>query len=279
MAGDSLTSPAVDAEELLRAAGTRLDGSPLALMLDIDGTISPIAPTPAQAHVPVETREALRRLVQIPAVHVALVTGRAVGDAQRMVMVDGVSILGNHGLEISLEGRPAAPVPAARGAEEIMARARGMLAPLVRATPGAFVEDKRLTLSVHYRQARPDQAQALVALALDVARVLGLRATEGRRVVDLRPSLRIDKGTAVVEFAERVGAVADDASLLFAGDDRTDEDAFASLGARAPQAVTIHVEGDSGEQSPGTAAEFRLAGPLELGRLLRLLLKRRGAAG
>lgn len=277
MAGDGLISPAVDAEELLRSAGDRLRGSPLALALDIDGTISPIAPTPEEAVVPILTRDIIRRLSQAPDVHVALVTGRSIRDAQRMIMVDGAWIIGNHGLEIGGPGLPAGPAPGVHGFDEVMDRACAMLAPMVRATPGALVEDKRLTLSVHYRLARPDQARALVALAHDVARVLGLRATDGRRVVDLRPALDIDKGTAVLDFAQRVGALAPSASLFYAGDDATDEDAFTALTLQTPHAVTVRVEGDDDEQAADTAAEFRLAGPLELGRVLGLLLERRRA--
>lgn len=271
----SSTRPAVSAADLLRLAGERLDGVPLALMLDIDGTLSPIAPTPEEAIVPLDTRDAVRRLALAPDVHVALVTGRTVSDARRMIMVEGAWILGNHGLEIGEPGASSTPAGEALAFEESMRRARAMLAPLVRATPGALVEDKRLTLSVHYRLARPDQARALVALARDVARVLGLRATEGRRVLDLRPPVDIDKGSAVLEFAERVGALAGQASLLYAGDDRTDEDAFTALNARAPHAVTVCVEGDADEQAADTAAEFRVRSPEELGRALRLLLERR----
>jgi trehalose-phosphatase len=277
MAGDGLMSPPAHADELLRAVGDRLDGVPLVLMLDIDGTISPIAPTPEQAIVPIDTREAIRRLVRMPEVHVALVTGRSVSDAQRMIMVEGAWMLGNHGLEITGPDLPPTIAPAAQPYEEAMAKARTMLAPLVDATPGALVEDKRLTLSVHYRLARPDQARALVALAHDVARVLGLRATDGRRVVDLRPLIDVDKGTAVLDLVERLGALRGTASLLYAGDDTTDEDAFIALSARAPRAVTVRVEGENDEQSGDTAAEFRLAGPIELGGLLRLLLERREA--
>jgi trehalose-phosphatase len=277
MAGDGLMSPTAYADELLRAVGDRLDGSPLVLTLDIDGTISPIAPTPEQAIVPIETRDAIRRLVRMPDVHVALVTGRSVSDARRMIMVEGAWILGNHGLEISGPNVPLTAAPAAQPYVETMAKARAMLAPLIRATPGAFIEDKRLTLSVHYRLARPDQALALVALAHDVARVLGLRATDGRRVVDLRPLVDIDKGTAVLDLADRVGALLDTASLLYAGDDSTDEDAFVALSTRAPRAVTVRVEAEEDEQPADTAAEFRIAGSGEVGRLLRLLLERKEA--
>lgn len=275
MAGDGLMSRTAYADELLRAVGDRLDGVPLVLTLDIDGTIAPIAPTPEQAIVPIETRDAIRRLVRMRDVHVALVTGRSVSDAHRMIMVEGAWVLGNHGLEISGPDLPPTAAPAAQPFQETMVKARAMLAPLVRATAGAFVEDKRLTLSVHYRLARPDQAKALVALAHDVARVLGLRATDGRRVVDLRPLVDIDKGTAVLDFADRVGALVETASLLCAGDDTTDEDAFVALTTRAPRAVTVRVEGEDDEQRTDTAAEFRIAGPAELGRLLRLLLERR----
>jgi trehalose-phosphatase len=85
----------------------------------------------------------------------------------------------------------------------------------------------------------------------DLAIRLGLRLVDGKMVFELRPNVRVDKGSAVLALADRLDGLVGDASLLFAGDDTTDEDAFRALRARSRRPVTIRV-GDSGT----TAAEF-----------------------
>ena len=81
------------------AIAERLSHSPLLIALDIDGTIAPIAPTPAQAAVPPRTRETLERLTRLPNVHVAFVTGRAAADGRQLVAVADSWTIGNHGIE------------------------------------------------------------------------------------------------------------------------------------------------------------------------------------
>src|SRR4051812_38986485 len=96
----------------------RLSGSPLVLFLDIDGTLAPIAPRPEYALIPPETRDALRSLVRLPGVHVAVVSGRSAADAARLVSMDEVWIIGNHGFELAAPGaEPAARPDVAKYAE------------------------------------------------------------------------------------------------------------------------------------------------------------------
>ncbi len=78
----------------------RLRGSPLILLLDVDGTLAPIAPRPDAAAVPPETRAVLAALVALPDTHVALVSGRAAADALRMVGIPTLAAAGNHGFEL-----------------------------------------------------------------------------------------------------------------------------------------------------------------------------------
>src|SRR5688572_20757538 len=85
---------------LQSAVALRLGGTPLSILLDIDGTLAPIAPRPEQAKVPADTCKALEHLIDIPGAHVAVVTGRSVQDARRMVPLDGLGIIGNHGFEV-----------------------------------------------------------------------------------------------------------------------------------------------------------------------------------
>jgi trehalose-phosphatase len=122
----------------------------------------------------------------------------------------------------------------------------------------------------------PANAPTLIAEAQAVARAHGLRVTEGKKVVELRPPVDINKGTASVAFAGRVGALREGGSLLFAGDDRTDEDAFRALRERQPDAVTIRIGGGGRQDAQiDTEAEFALASPDALRDVLRWLAARR----
>jgi trehalose 6-phosphate phosphatase len=97
--------------------------------------------------------------------------------------------------------------------------------------------------------------------------------TDGKEIVEVRPIAHVDKGTAVVLIGERLHGFAENASVVFIGDDRTDEDAFRSLRARSPRAVTIRVD-ETGEDE--TAAEVRVKDPAAVHDFLEWLASRRG---
>ena len=237
----------------------RLSGTPLALFLDIDGTLSPIAPRPDYAIVPGRTQAILDELAQLRAVHVVVVTGRSAEDGRRMVCTDRVWVIGNHGFEIAQPGgKPAPHAEVARFAPSIAQAYQAACA--IAANPdrqGVIVEDKRWTLSVHYRLAHPRIVPELIAEIERVAADAGLRVTHGKEVLELRPPLPIDKGSAAVDLAESLGAMHDAGSLFAAGDDRTDEDMFRALRAQQQRTVTVRV----GAELPGveTGAEFIVA--------------------
>jgi trehalose 6-phosphate phosphatase len=255
------------------AIGTRLDGSPLVVLLDIDGTLAPIAPRPDEARIPDTTRDVLRRVIGLPGTVVALVTGRSADDASRMA-IDGAWIIGNHGLELrSPRGDTTPDLGAARYADAVAAAARA-LAPLSNEWPGVILENKGLGLGIHYRLASPDAPPRIRERMTELARSTGLRLTEGKKIFELRPPVRVDKGTATLAFLDRVGALTTEASVLFAGDDRTDEDAFRVLRARSSRAVTIRVIADEDDR-PATEAELVLASPDEVREQLDWLARRR----
>ena len=256
-----------------RTLGSRLAGTPLLVLLDVDGTLAPIAPRPEDAFVPAATRDAVGALVRAPGVHVALVSGRAAHDARRMVGVHGVWAIGNHGFDtIAPDGVSMVDARVAAW-EEALRGARESAAVITTTVPGAHVEDKGATLSVHYRAVVPGDVARLEAEILSVAADAGLRVTRGRKVIELRPPIDVDKGTASLALAQQLGAMAASASVLFAGDDTTDEDAMTALRDSHPGAVTIHVEG---EEPRTTRAEFRVASPGELGKWLAALAAMRG---
>lgn len=256
-----------------RALGSRLAASPLVVLLDVDGTLSPIAPRPEDAVVPAPTRAALAALVRTTGTHVALVSGRGASDARRLVGVEGVWAIGNHGLEtIAPDGALTVDERVAPFADALR-RARDAASAAAAGVPGARVEDKGATLSVHYRQV--SDAAAIERLARSIAAAAGeagLRVTHGRKVIEVRPPVAVDKGTAVLALAARLGASSESGSILFAGDDVTDEDAMRALRGWRRDVVTIHVEG---EEPRETDAEFAAGSPGELGKWLAALASMR----
>jgi trehalose-phosphatase len=225
-------------------------------MLDIDGTLAPLQPRPEDSFVPEPTREAVLALRALPDVHVALVTGRAAADGRRLAAIDGAWVIGNHGIEsISPNGEAVVDGTAAKYRYAI-AGAVEALAALVGQIPGVRVEDKRWTLSVHYRLARDEVEPRLRQTMDDVAHKHGLRLIRGKKIFELRPPIHVHKGTAVLDLSRQIAGSKLHASLFYAGDDRTDEDAFRALRSAAPHAVTIRVGGTADDQTAATAAEF-----------------------
>jgi trehalose-phosphatase len=228
-------------------------------MLDVDGTLAPIVLHPSFARVPDETRRVVASLAGRPDVFVVLVSGRAAADAWRVVGVEKAWTIGNHGAEVMRPtGEIEVDAAVARYAQP-MAETASALAPLLAPFDGVTLENKRWTLGVHYRAADDGIVPRLRADVGRVAALHGLRVTQGKKVFEVRPPTPVDKGTAIQRVAGALGALNDDASMLFAGDDATDEDAFLLLRSQYPRAVTIHI-GDQEE----TAAEFRLAAPEQL---------------
>ena len=255
-----------DADSLFDALQERLARRPLVLLLDVDGTLSPIAPTPESATVPQATRDALARLVTFPDVHVALVSGRAAGDARRMVGVDGLWAIGNHGFETIPADDEHVVDPQIARFRPAIAEAAAEIAPLVATHAGTQLEDKGWTLSVHYRRAAEGVGDALDAFLRGVAARRGLELTAGKMVYELRPPVAVNKGTAAVGLLTRLAGRAGVA--LYAGDDRTDEDAFRALRAARPDSVTIRIVPERAEAPAETAAEFLLPDVASMGAFL-----------
>jgi trehalose 6-phosphate phosphatase len=248
----------------------RLVGTPLLLLLDIDGTLTPIAATPAAAVVSEHARDSLGELTHTNGVHVAIVTGRSVEDARRLVGVSGAWYAGNHGIEVAAPGQePIVPDEVAQFQHPVeVAAAR--LAQVVRGFPGTILENKRWTLSVHYRLAERDAVPELGHRVRKVARELELDVTGGKEVFELRPPVRINKGTAAIELARRLGALDHGASILCAGDDETDEDMLRAVRGRARTSVTVAVEPVL--HARPTSAEFFVGSPREMLQLLDAVL-------
>jgi trehalose-phosphatase len=257
---------------VLPALADRLIGEPLIVMLDVDGTLAPIAPKPDDAVVPPETRRIAASLAAREGVQLVLVSGRAASDARRMVSVANAWVIGNHGYEITGPNGEELVNPQLAAYRPAIAQAARRLAPQMAPVPGVIFEDKGWTLSIHYRLADPSVVPRLRGTVDETARALGLRVTQGKLVLEVRPPARVDKGSAVLMLAHQLGALKNGSSLVFAGDDQTDEDAFRALRRRAPEAVTVRVT--HGEDIP-TAAEFTVRDPAEMRLFLEWLLAAR----
>jgi trehalose-phosphatase len=234
-------------------------GVPVLLVaLDFDGTLAPVVDVPADARALPEARDAVLRLARAPGTRVALVSGRSL--ASLVEVSDppaGVMLVGSHGIEVRLD---AAHDPVGLDPEELvrLEAVRGVLDKVAGAVEGAWVEVKPAGFALHTRQADESDARRGEKLAREGLRGLaGVTARSGKDVLEF--SVRsATKGDALARLRAHTAADA----VLYAGDDVTDEDAFAVLG---PHDVGIKV-------GPGaTAAGFRVAGPAEAATALALL--------
>ncbi|MEQ9080847.1 MAG: trehalose-phosphatase [Sandaracinaceae bacterium] len=202
---------------------------PLLVALDVDGTLAPIVEDPSRAKVPTATARTLRHLRTVEGLELALVTGRDAGQLERIVSIPGVWRVVEHGRAIIAPGEK--PRGVAVEAEDRRKLARFKSWAHEHAGPrGAHVEEKDASVVVHVRKMAkddPEGADAVLAEARDAAAELGLCVRDGRAVVEaqLEP---FDKGAALRELIEAVGAT----SVLYAGDDLTDEPAIRVAAAR-----------------------------------------------
>jgi trehalose 6-phosphate phosphatase len=209
-------------EDRERLQTWREEPGSVAVLTDIDGTLAPIAPTPDMSEVPGELKDLLRNLSE-KYLLVAGISGRKTEDAFDLIGLEDVVYFGNHGFEILRDGEveviPEA-LPYLEKVGELERLAREELAPR-----GAFVEQKGITASVHYRNVPPDVGERSVEFVQREGERLGLRVTVGRGVVEARPPIRADKGTAVRTLVEEYQPT----RAMFLGDDTTDLDAFREL--------------------------------------------------
>jgi trehalose 6-phosphate phosphatase len=265
-----MTAPRTLRDDDVAAIASR---TPLVLLLDIDGTLAPIAPTPQDAGVPEGTKQVLRRLVVLPDVHIALVTGRRTDDALAMVGVHEVWVVGTHGAELLAPDGRHETDPLVAAHEGAVARAARALERDLAPIPGALVEDKRWSVVAHTRLASRGDVATVERIARAAADREGLRVTVGKEVFELRAPVDVDKGTASLALLGRLGAQPERAGILYAGDDTTDEDAFRRLGERLPNAVTIRVGAPPPDTT--TAAKIVVDDPAAVRTLLERIANAR----
>jgi trehalose 6-phosphate phosphatase len=227
------------------------------LAFDYDGTLAPIAPTPARARLRVVTRHLLTAVAhRYPCV---VISGRRLDDVARRL--EGIPIwyvFGNFGHEPVPHGhRPPARVGAwARRLTERLPTHRGLI-----------IEEKTYSVTIHYRHVR-DKRRALAAIEQAVGELPDARVLGGTQALTLLPHGGPDKGVALQQARRLFGCD----KALYVGDDDTDEDAFLS----APPSRLLAIRVGTSRQS---AARYRLRRQSEMDRLLRTLLKLRTPVG
>jgi len=246
----------------------------LVLLLDFDGTLAPIASLPGLAAMPDATRRELARLMAMPGVEAAVVSGRALADVRERAAIAGAAYAGNHGMEIHIGGADHVHQEAA-AARPVLELAARELASAVAAIPGAFVEDKQLTLSVHFRLSPRDRVDELTAIVERIVNPLpGVHLTAGKEVLEVRPRVDWNKGKAVLFLLDHFRPPAGAPVLCF-GDDRTDEDAFRALRERPAMGDGILV---ADPPPAGSAATAHVREPAEVGEVFAALADAWGVA-
>jgi trehalose 6-phosphate phosphatase len=247
------------------------NGGRLLLLTDYDGTLAPLADSPGEAWLSDAVRADLRSLARRPRVHLGVVSGRDLADLRRRVSVGEATYAGCHGLEIEgpglrFEHRDAV---AQQDTLDAISRQLTQRAPMV---PGMLVESKRFGVAVHYRRVAPDQRRRVEAELARAIRQDGsrLKIFHGSHVIEIQPQVGWTKGDCVLWIRDAVErASAAPLSVLYMGDDWTDEHAFAALGGRA---ITIRV----GADAPASHAAYRVPDVASVQRLLAELAARTG---
>ncbi|HSJ18668.1 MAG TPA: trehalose-phosphatase [Solirubrobacterales bacterium] len=262
---------ATDVEALL--APLRRDPESSAVFCDIDGTLAPIVERASDAAVPAEARSVLRALAQRYAM-VGCLSGRAAVDARRLVGVEELTYIGNHGFERLLPGEAESELdPALAGNERVASEFIARLDADELARLGLRTEDKGPIQALHWRGAADEEG------AEAHAREIGTDAASrdlvphwGRKVLEIRPGVHLNKGTALAELlAERRMSKA-----LYGGDDRTDVDAFRRLrdlraAGELELAVCIGIASEEGPPEVGEESDLLVDGPEGFFDVLRLL--------
>jgi trehalose-phosphatase len=261
--------PLFDASDQVAAeVGRRLAGRHVLLLTDYDGTLADLAPVPSEAFVTDEMREELDALMASTNLTVGVVSGRRLVDVALRIGPAAEFVAGLHGMEIT--GPDAAfHHYALDNVEPVIERLARTAERDLDWCPGIFIENKTYALTCHVRRAPPELADRALeeyeALAEPMLEARVLRLLPGSKAAELLPAVDWHKGRAVQWIRARIATRVDaPVSVVYLGDDRTDEDAFTSLGDND---LAIGV----GERPHTHLIDFRLAGPGSVGRFFRKL--------
>jgi trehalose 6-phosphate phosphatase len=239
---------------------------------DYDGTLTPIVSRPEDALLSSRVRDKLSALAQKSDISVGIITGRSLSEIKSMVAIEDIYYSGNHGLEIEGPGLSYIS-PLAETARTTMKDLALIFTRELAGIDGVIVQEKGLSLSVHYRLVKAAE-EGIVAETF--RRVTGplldegkIKVFAGKKVWEVKPPIDWHKGKAVEAITREIKALLKLESLLtmYLGDDTTDEDAFKTLHRPAGWSVFV------GEETSSSAADYYLNSAAEVEELLSRLLK------
>jgi len=241
------------------------------LLCDYDGTLTPIVDRPELAELSEKTRQMLQALARQSHFTVGIISGRALADLRQRVGVSNIIYAGNHGLEIEGPG-VSLVMPLAAEMRPVLRLINQVLNKALAPIRGVQVEDKGLTISVHYRmveESKTEEVTNAFERVIATARSLGkVRITSGKKVYEVRPAVEWDKGEAIALLIERFGKTKTKKELLpiYLGDDQTDEDGFKVI--EKHDGISVFV----GEEIGSSAARYYLKSPAEVEQFLEQLI-------
>jgi trehalose 6-phosphate phosphatase len=236
------------------------------LLFDFDGTLAPFDPDPTAVYLAPEVAQLLGSLASKPDTTVGIISGRRLADLQTRASVPGDTYLaGFHGLEIQAPDETFLHPGAAASMSTMQAIAAAM-GPHLAQLPGVFIEDKQLSIAMHYREATPAVRVVAISRFMDAARddveSGRLRLLPGSCVIELLPGAAWHKGSALQWIRERVERIHGPTFTIYVGDDVTDDDAFRAVGDHG---LTVSAS------ERATGAEFSVDGNDGVKRLLHSL--------
>nr|AYD59712.1 trealose-6-phosphate phosphatase [Galeruca daurica] len=212
-----------------------LEGSSnLSLLLDYDGTLTPIVAHPDLATIPPETKDVLERLSQIPEIFVAIISGRAVDNVKSMVGVDTITYAGNHGLEVLYPDgsryNHQLPSNFDDQLKELIAKLEKKVV-----RDGAWIENKGSTLTFHYRATPEPLKETIRQEAEKIIQEANFKIGKAHMAIEVRPKVEWNKGSIALLLLEKKygNNWNKETKVIFIGDDTTDEDAMKALKGNA----------------------------------------------
>lgn len=239
------------------------------LCADFDGTITPIKPRPQEAYLGQQLHLLLNNISRNRYFFVGIISGRALRDLRQKVGIKGIIFAGNHGLELSYKQKIFIYPPAKRFIPVISAISRKLAEYLI-PFPQAILENKRLSVSLHYRLVKKQKLPRLKKIFFQILRPYidsqKVKLTYGKKVWEVRPPIEWDKGKAILWLLKRLRPKR--MLPVYIGDDVTDEDAFRAV--NMIKGISIFVG-----KKKGSSARYYLRSIKETRRFLKeiLLLK------
>ncbi len=233
------------------------------LLLDYDGTIVPIKKHPHLAFLPEQTKKIISQISSHRNIKVAIVSGRSLNDIRKAVSIDNLLYVANHGYQIYYQNKTWTH-PLTKRIRTIFKKLIPILSNALSFIKGISIEDKVLTLSVHYRNVRRKNLNGILKTIKNFIYPFQnfVNLTTGKKVVEVRPNIQWNKGYAVRKILKLMKATKK-STIIYIGDDKTDEDAFKQL---SENAFTIRVG-----KNKSSFARFYVNSTLDVLKLLSFI--------